>query len=254
MRDLATVFRKEWTELLFRRGRPSVAVVSGLALVLLLGAVIPTITGVILPPRARAFLGSTPVDNVLLYMPLMAAFAVLATVIDTVAGERERHTLETLLATPLSERSILFGKMLAVGTWSSFLGVLVAPVGLLTVRILYGAPRTPLPALGLLAAMTLITALAAALMVEIGSLVSMRVATVRQGQQVMSVLALPLVVAAPLLSTAYRLGWLRNVLQPFAVHGGAPGLVLLSLFVLGLVLVLLAINMAAFRRSRLLLA
>ena len=72
------------------------------------------------------------------WVPFMLASTVIA---DTFAGERERHTLETLLATRLSDRAILFGKRFAAILYA--LGLLLASIALsvVTVNIVYRPER-----------------------------------------------------------------------------------------------------------------
>src|SRR4051812_29233920 len=50
------------------------------------------------------------VVGIILYIPF---FVILSFVGDAIAGERERHTLETLLASRISDRAILLGKIIA---------------------------------------------------------------------------------------------------------------------------------------------
>ena len=101
MRDAWTVTRKELTEIfgdpLARRG----ALVQSLMLIIGLG---------ILTPRAMMPLwiaGSPQAILLFLVLPSIIAGSISA---DAFAGERERRTLETLLATPLSDGAIVFGK------------------------------------------------------------------------------------------------------------------------------------------------
>jgi sodium transport system permease protein len=63
---------------------------------------------------------STPAGRALLMLGMMSFFLILSLLtggmylaIDTTVGERERGTLEPLLATPVSRESLLYGKLLA---------------------------------------------------------------------------------------------------------------------------------------------
>ena len=98
--DIGTVMRKELKELLFQReqGRSS-----SIRLLIFIG-----IFGIVLPLQNGINSLTSPFSMVFwLWIPYMLISGVTA---DTFAGERERHTLETLLASRLSDRSILFGK------------------------------------------------------------------------------------------------------------------------------------------------
>src|SRR5438045_4186121 len=95
--DLSTVIWKEWKEFLSQRST------------LLSMLVFLVIFAVLLPYQAGAGWVESPLGVVnLLFMPL---FFVLTVIADAFAGERERHTLDTLLASRLSDRAILFGKL-----------------------------------------------------------------------------------------------------------------------------------------------
>jgi ABC-2 type transport system permease protein len=102
---------------------------------------------------------------------------------DSFAGERERNTLTTLLASRLSDRAILFGKIaVAVGlAWGVTLIVLL--LSMLTVNITHweGTLLVYEPEIAL-ADLTL-SFLMATLVASAGVLISLRSATVQEAQQ-----------------------------------------------------------------------
>src|SRR5579884_3470014 len=101
--DLQTMLWKEWREYLPRAGARR-----GNLLGLLM---FPLIFGVLLPSRQGAgWLTSSAVLYLAAIVPNAAVAGIIA---DAFAGERERHTLETLLASRLPDRAILFGKLIA---------------------------------------------------------------------------------------------------------------------------------------------
>ena len=89
--DIWTVVWKEWQELLRAGG----SMRSGLFRLLLL----PVMLGIFLPLQARGTWVTEP--TALLGYAWVPAFLVIGLVGDSFAGERERHTLETLLASRL---------------------------------------------------------------------------------------------------------------------------------------------------------
>ncbi|MGZ3674289.1 MAG: ABC transporter permease, partial [Ktedonobacterales bacterium] len=105
--DTWTVMWKEWREYFAGasagggsgRGR---GVIGVLIIVAIVSILVPLQLG-------RAFVTSgAPIIVDGLYLPFTILLNVVA---DTFAGERERHTLETLLASRLSDRAVLFGKV-----------------------------------------------------------------------------------------------------------------------------------------------
>jgi sodium transport system permease protein len=82
---------------------------------------------------------STPEGRSLLVLGMLSFFLILSLMtggiylaIDTTVGERERGTLEPLLATPVPRESLLAGKMLATGTYM-FLSMAITAIALFTV-------------------------------------------------------------------------------------------------------------------------
>jgi ABC-2 type transport system permease protein len=116
-------------------------------------------------------------------MPFLLVSSVVA---DSFAGERERHTLETLLATRLSDRSILIGKIIAALAYGWGLTIVSALLSLVTINVTYGGGRLLLfpwkIGFGVIAISLLIAGMSAGL----GVLISLRAATVRQAQQTFS--------------------------------------------------------------------
>ena len=60
---------------------------------------------------------------------------ITAVIADSFAGERERHTLETLLASRLSDHSILFGKIAASMAYGWLISLSCILAGAITVNI-----------------------------------------------------------------------------------------------------------------------
>ncbi len=175
--DIFTVVWKELHEIFLMRG----SLRSGLInLGILIG-----IVGIIFPLQSgREWLSSPTGLAAWSWLPL---FTVMGIVTDAFAGERERHTLETLLASRLPDRAILFGKMTAAVLYG--FGIVLASVLLGAVTVNLTSPGDgfqfyPLPFfLGGLA----FSLLATILMSAIGVLVSLHSATVRQAYQKMSI-------------------------------------------------------------------
>ena len=195
MRDIGTVVWKEWREfrdqlLSLRRGG-----LSALILALILGVVAPVQLG---PEWVQS-------DLIIAYWPFLAATMVSSLIADSVAGERERHTLETLLASRLSDSAILVGKIIAAVLYGLGFAVANLLIGLVAVNIahresapiLFGAERFTVT--------IVLTILASLLMAGIGVFISLRASTVKQAQQAFGI-AIIVLTMGPLL--------LFNALEP----------------------------------------
>jgi ABC-2 type transport system permease protein len=179
--DIRTMMWKEWKEILLQggsRGKWNLVVFVG-------------VFGIFMPFQFGRDWVTSPMSLVnWAWIPLFLVTVVIA---DAFAGERERHTLETLLATRLSDEAILFGKICAAVSygWGMALASMVA--GLITVNIIFAGHGivmyTPEVALSIVG----ISLLASILATAAGVLVSLRAATVRQAQQALSLAIMGLV-------------------------------------------------------------
>ena len=175
--DILTVMWKEWREvILTRRGLRGGLVNIGLVL-LVLGVFMPLQTGAqwLEDPRQLLIWSWVPI------------FIALSIITDSFAGERERHTLETLLASRLSDQAILYGKIAAVVLYAWSLATASMLVGAATINLAFPTGQIQFYSLKSVSAGLLICVLAALLVACIGVLVSLRAPTVRQAYQRMSV-------------------------------------------------------------------
>lgn len=184
-----------------------------------------------------------------LFSAVVPMMMVLLTVPDSFAGERERHTLGTLLATRLPDRAILFGKLavsVAVGFWM-MLGVLA--LALVTANTAHWDGQVHFYSITVLLVDLGFGLLLAILIAAAGVLISLRASTVQEAQQLLGVA----VMTPPIL-----LGMLALLLRERiadAVEGlgatQAALIVMAALAVAGAGLVIAAT--ARFRRARLIL-
>lgn len=240
--DIWTIIWKETKEILFQRGN-----LRGgwLGLLVFIG-----VFGIFMPLQSGPEWVESPTGLFIWgWVPFLLVSGVVA---DSFAGERERHTLETLLASRLSDRAILFGKIAAAITYGWGITMVSVFLGLITINVVHWQGKLSLyPAatgLGIVGLSFLVALLAAGL----GVLVSLRAATVRQAQQTFSIafflLFIPLFIL-PMLPEAWRAG-----LVDLAVNANLSAIVIvlaIVLFVIDVVLILAA--MARFKRNRLIL-
>ncbi|HVC30705.1 MAG TPA: ABC transporter permease [Steroidobacteraceae bacterium] len=241
--DLWTVFWKEWKETPFQRGGRR----GGLVGVFIFTGVI----GILLPAQAgRGWLDSPLVLLLSCWEPLFLVTSVIA---DAFAGERERHTLETLLASRLPDRAILFGKIAAGLAYGWGLMLLALLLGMVTVSLSQGHGQI-LPYTGEIGiGAAVLSFLAAWLAAGAGVLISLRAPTVRQAQQTLSLGAMVLTFL-PLFGVRLLPVDARQRLLTALQTGATSEIVVIAALVLAILdVILLAGAMLRFRRARLVL-
>jgi len=236
--DILTVMWKE-RQLLFRhQGSRARTVMTSLVPVVMVAIYLPWQTG--------SDWVDSPVALFALIVPMMLVGMAIP---DSFAGERERHTLETLLASRLSDRAILFGKVaLAVGYgWTAM--IIIMLLGLVTVNVVHWDGHVLLytPAIAL---MTIVLSFLVAMVVAgAGILISLRAGTAQEAQQL---LMTAMMVPPMLLGLAFLL--LRDRLRDIFEGLDFTHVVLILGAVLAVVgMGLLWAAMARFRRARMIL-
>jgi ABC-2 type transport system permease protein len=190
VRDLITVAQKELRELFAERHSRRAVVLQSGVFVLVMGVLNPM-------SSTEAWLKASPMA--VLPFLMLPGFLAATVAADTFAGERERHTLETLLATPLSEWAILLGKLAASVTFALLLatgGTLAALVTLATTQHI--VVTSPLFLLEIAAA----ALTSGCVLTSVAMVVSLRVPVARSAQQVSVMTGLAL---AALVVSAWRL-------------------------------------------------
>jgi len=243
--DIWTIMWKEWKEWLFRWG--GLRKEGGLLGVLIFVGVF----GVFMPLQmGRAWVDSPVALSYFVWLPFFVVSTVIA---DSFAGERERHTLETLLASRLPDRAILLGKVGAAVGYSWGLTMMSMILGLISVNLVHGHGTLllyPATAAWGSAALSLLVSILAA---NAGVLVSLRSHTVKQAQQLLS-LGFLLLVFVPLFGAkALPREWTGKLLAAVATAGPTKVLLVAGALLLGLDLAFLVTVLARFKRSRLLL-
>lgn len=241
--DIITVVTKEWREF-FASGSDRR---SGLIIMFIIAAIL----GFYLPFRVGQGWITSPfmVLSYSIYLPLIL---VINTIADSIAGERERHTLETLLASRLSDRAIIFGKLGAVVGYSLAFSVITALIAMVAAN-LRGDGSFQVYSVGVFGSIVVFALLVALLLASVGVLVSLRASSVRQAQVMMSV-ALIVVIVLPLLiystlSDTVRQQFIKWLSTANWVTVGEIAAVLIIID-----LILIAAVTGRFQRSRLILS
>lgn len=242
--DLKTILWKEFRELfqaregMFGRGGwISIAI----SFVLL---------GVLIPVQAGEDYVSNPIHMIWwVWIPFLMVTYIVT---DTFAGERERHTLETLLASRLSDKTILFGKILSVVLYGWGIAVLGLIVGLISVNITAGKGRLLMYSAEASLAILSLSLLFSVLSSVIGVLISLRSSTIRQAQQITGLISLVPILPIVLLDVLPREivdNWMNNLSD---LNGNI--IVVIAVGILAVIdLAFIALAMKQFQRAKLIL-
>jgi len=205
------------------------------------------ILGIFSPWRiGPKWLALTPLAvAIVLVIPLLV---ILSFVGDAIAGERERHTLETLLAGRVSDRAILLSKIIVTTGYAWGTALLGLLLGLIVANLTKGQGSWEFyTQVDLLLETLALSLLANLLGVSGGVLISLRSATVRQAQQYLIVATLVLVVGVVLA--------LKAVPAEAIASLSASQFWLIAMAVLAVLdAILLGASLVSFRRSHLILS
>lgn len=243
--DISNMVWKEWKEFVRFQGGSRSGLTGLLVMVAIFGIVMPIQWGAMWVETAASL-------SLWAVIPLILIGTIVA---DSFAGERERHTLETLLASRLPDRAILLGKIGAVVGYVWLVTQVVFIAALIPVNILHGQGKfLSYPPQVALSGMAL-SFLLSALMSNIGVLVSLRAATVKQAQQTLGLSVFLLAYAVPM-AGIYALRFVpketRDTLfQPILTGDIAILVSAACAFLIILNAVLFGMTKARFRRTRL---
>lgn len=244
--DVWTVARKELHENLFPAGKKYSGIWQALFMVFIMGIWFPMMSG-------SEYLQSW----IAVYIACFPTMMVTTFAADLFAGERERHTLETLLASRLSDRMILLGKLTALLLYGWTLSLLGQVVAVIFVNLIDNSATFQFFRPGIVVGIVMMTFLVATLMGIVGILTSLRASTIQQASQrmllpMMALVGLPALV--PILIVEVLPDPLQARLFQFMGGAGELGILLLtSLIMLALIGILLAVVQRMFKRARLIL-
>jgi ABC-type transport system involved in multi-copper enzyme maturation permease subunit len=227
MGPLGALLKKELTEILGDRSSRRGGFIQGVIIIAVLGGVFPaSVPAVWVAGSVKA----------LLYFGLLPGVPAAVLAADAIAGERERRTLPTLLASPIRESTLLFGKWLAAVAYGGAIALLALVLALIVVTWTVGAfAPSPVLVIGALAA----GLASAALMASVTVIVSMMVSAARAAQQIASVLSMLLILGGARLAVA--LGLVPTWPLLFATAGTA----------IAIAFAVLIVGQSLFRRERL---
>lgn len=244
MNDIVTIVGKELKEFWKARGGLRSRLISFLPILL--------VWGVYLPLQQRDMWMAAPEGLGVWFMvlPLILAGGTAA---DSFAGERERHTLETLLATRLSDRDIFVGKVLATVIYCVGIVWSCALLTLITFNVTRGPRPFFMYSPSVLLPITLGTILISLLMTGLGVLVSLKAASVRAAAQIFSVITLAIFLGGPVLLQALPESAKEAIARALSTGNLTTLGIAAALVILVADVIVLALGVARFQRTRLIL-
>ena len=235
-----------WKELREIRAQFGSAQRGGLAMLGLVG-----VFSVILPWQMGREWVTSPM--MLAYWPFAAMSMVINVIADSFAGERERHTLETLLSSRLSDRAILLGKYLAAVVNGVGFVVVNLSIGLVTVNLTHGHGTLLLfPGWRAAEILTLVV-LTSAFVAGIGVFVSLRAATVRQAHQTFGLAIMVLFLTPAIALQTIPPAWQDRIFAAARAVGAGRIVLRTVILLLAIDLALLLAATLRFQRRRLVL-
>jgi len=242
--DTLTVFQKEWKEAFHHRGIRGY-LFNWIIMALLIGVYMPITVG-------AEWFKSPMLLMMWSWPPLQLVSGLVA---DTFAGEKERHTLETLLASRLPDLSIFSGKILTGLVYAGTLFPASLLIGAVTVNLAHpSASGIQFYAPGMFLQVLALHYLSLILVASIGMLVSMKSNSVKSAYQkiaiVILVLALTPSLTIGLLSPDIRMQLNTFITQPQL----GSGALIAALVMLVADVVLVIVCLSSFKRSQLLAA
>ncbi len=241
-RDIVTVIRKEVREMLsrkagFKGGRTGLLIFAG-------------VFGILMPLQNGAKWLTSPIALVAwAWVPVLLTSSIVA---DSFAGERERHTLETLLASRLPDRAILLGKIGASVSYSWGLTMACLLMGVITVNIAHGKGHFLFyPALTAVV-IVISTFLVSLLSSGLGVLISLRASSVREAQQTFSIAFLILMV--PLFLVPVLPAGVKAAVKTFFTNLNLSSVMIgTGIFLIVANIIILIVADARFKRNKLIL-
>ena len=236
MSDILTMVWKESKDLLIQGGWRS----------LIRPLFVVGIMGIYLPLQFGArWVDLTPIGMILLlWIPF---FVIISFIGDAIAGERERHTLESLLASRMPDRAILLGKIVATVLYAWGMSVLSILLGLVLVDLFLTQGRWLFYPLDLFVDAIILLLLTSVLGASAGVLISLRVSTVRQAQQILSIGTIVLVFGVTFVLRALP----ANLVSSLTYQQ----ILLLAMAVIAVLdAIFIGLSLVSFRSSRLILS
>jgi ABC-2 type transport system permease protein len=240
IKDIQTILWKEWKEFFFQQsGRSKTRLLIAIAFI-----------GILLPLQKGVTWFNSGAFYIIAFIgPLLMLTSVVC---DLFVGERERHTLETLLSTRLPDKSILLGKLLSAVSYSLCITLFILLLNIITVNLKYYngtvilfSATSALIILGLNILLALLGAL-------IGAIVSFNISTVKAAQQTLSISVIVLVFIPVVFFRYLPLNFRTSIVNYFHKLGFNNSIFLICTSLLVINLLLLKYMFPRYKRMKLL--
>lgn len=240
--DILTVARKELLEVFVQRSSLRSGILRSLVLPLL-------VVGVWLPIQSGPEWVAD--SRGLLLWSWFAMFIVSTMICDAFAGERDRHTLETLLATRLSDSTILYGKVAGSMAYSWGLTVVGVVLSAIIVNATHWQGYVLMFEARTLAGILFFSLLASAMASAGGVLLSLRAKSVRDAQQTLSISVMALLFGLASAAKSLPMEWRNWIGNAFLGANLMTTAIAVALLLLAIDAVLVLTARARFQRAKL---
>lgn len=197
--DILSIIWKEWKEIVAQYRKIDINLL-GRILALGIASVLPVIQG------GDMWMSAPIVLMLSIWFPLLTVSDIVA---DTFAGERERHTLRTLLASRLSDSSILIGKIASSSIYGFINVIFMLCVGLISANLISMETGFAFYSPEILIGSLIIGLLISIATACTGVLISIKSPTVKQAQQTLGSAFIFVILGLFIVARSVPIDWWR---------------------------------------------
>jgi len=185
----------------------------------------------------------------ILFLPLMMVGMMIP---DSFAGERERHTLESLLTTPLSNHAILLGKIGAVVGYGWGMTVFGMVIGLIATNLIHARDGYLLYPFEITIFTSVFSLLISLFAASAGALTSLHAPTIQEAQRQMGIIiSIPLFPLAFLMGPFAPIAWKLKASQLLTTLGAMNLIFVIGYILIALSVALILLALIRFNRTQL---
>jgi ABC-2 type transport system permease protein len=191
----------------------------------------------------------------LISVGLLLPFITVGSIIPySFVGERERHTLEPLLATPISNIAILLGKIGVPTIYGWGMAILSMVASLMSINLAFGWGGMLFYPVNIVLGVIVMSLLISLFIASAGALASLHASTVMQAQQTLvTILFFPLLIPAFLIGPFSASTWKYTASQLLATLGTSNSFIILAAVLVILIVATMLVTLIRFHRENLLL-